>query len=221
MWRTLSETEKNQTAARVDAQDPFNKYGANAGEICESELPFYPGARLLRVSNRTPAVGNRYFIERGEDLVPLHRLPEVQSFCDDHFGLARDASTAADHFRFAHYFSGEGERVSLVERPQDLRIDPASTILEKKQAAAFIKPLEITSDGGGMTVTACTFDENTFRLYRDRYRLTPGQPLELLSREDSGISLGNAFHDRQLQIGRSDIPPFDRSGMQAAPELKM
>src|SRR5215831_9900562 len=206
MWQTLSETEKNLVAAQIDFQDPFNKYGTNAGEICESELPFYPGARLLRVSNRTPAVGSRYFIQRVDDLVPLHRLPEVQSFCDDHFGLAQDSKTVADHFRFAHYFSGEGERTSLVEGPQDLRIDPFSSSPEKKQALAFIKPLEITSDKDGLTVTACTFDELKSRLYRDRYRLTPGQPLKLLSRENSGINLGNPFHDRQLQIGRSDFP---------------
>ena len=70
---------------------------------------------------------------------------------------------------------------------------------------AFIKPLEITRDKDGLTVTACTFDERQSRLYRDRYRLMPGQPLELLSREDSGINLDNPFHDRQLKIGRSDL----------------
>ena len=204
MWQTLSETEKDVIAARIDSQDPFNRYGAHAGEICESELPFYPGARLLRVTNRTPAVGSRYFIQRGDDLVPLHRLPEVQSFCDDRFGLVQDSKTAADHFRFAHYFSSAGERTSLVERPQDLRIDPSSSSPERKQAIAFIKPLELTSDKDGLTVTACTFDELRSRLYRDRYRLRARQPLELLSREDSGINLGNPFHDRQLQIGRSD-----------------
>ena len=206
MWHTLSETEKDVMAARIDSQDPFNRYGTNAGEICESELPFYPGARLLRVTNRTPAVGSRYFIQRGDDLVPLHRLADVQSFCDDRFGLVQDPRTAADHFRFAHYFSSAGDRTSLVEGPQDLRIESSSASPERKQAIAFIKPLEITSDKDGLTVTACTFDELRSRLYRDRYRLTPGQPLELLSREDSGIEVANAFHDRQLQIGRSDLP---------------
>ena len=206
MWRTLSAPEKDLIAARMDSQDPFNKYGTHAGEICEAELPFYPGARLLRATNRTPAVGSRYFIQRGDDLVPLHRLPEVQSFCDDRFGLVQDSRTAADHFRFAHYFSSEGERTSLVEAPQDLRIAPSSSSPEARQAIAFIKPLEITRDKDGLTVTACTFDELRSRLYRDRYRLTPGQPLELLSREDSGINLGSMFHDRQLQIGRSDRP---------------
>jgi len=206
MWQSLSETEKDLIAAQIDSQDPFNKYGTNAGEICESELPFYPGARLLRVTNRTPAVGSRYFIQRGDDLVPLHRLAEVQSFCDDRFGLVQDARTAADHFRFAHYFSSTGERTSLVEGPQDLRIEPSSSSPEGRQAIAFIKPLEIASNNDGLTVTACTFDELRSRLYRDRYRLSPGQPLELLSREDSGINLGNRFHDRQLQIGRSDLP---------------
>jgi hypothetical protein len=205
MWRTLSAAEKALIAARIDSQDPFNKYGTNAGEICESELPFYPGARLLRVTNRTPAVGSRYFIQRGDDLVPLHRLPEVQSFCDDRFGLVLDSRTAADYFRFAHYFSREGESTSLVEAPHDLRIDSSSSP-ERRQAIASIKPLEITRDKDGLTVTACTFDELRSRLYRDRYRLTPGQPLELLSREDSGINLRSSFHDRQLQIGRSDLP---------------
>jgi hypothetical protein len=206
MWQTLSETEKNLVATQIDSQDPFNKYGVNAGEICESNLPFYPGARLLRVTNRTPAVGSRYFIQRGDDLVPLHRLPEVQSFCDAHFGLVQDSRTAADHFRFAHYFSRAGERTSLVEGPQDLRIEPSSSSPERRQAMAFITPLEITSDHDGLTVTACTFDDLRSRLYRDRYRVSPGQPLALLSREDSGINLDNPFHDRQLKIGRSDLP---------------
>jgi hypothetical protein len=205
MWRTLSETEKHRLAAEIDSQDPFNKYGANAGDMCASELPFYPGARLLRVSNRTPAVGSRYFVQRGDDLVPLHRLPDAQSFCDDRFGLVQDSKTAVDHFRFAHYFSSSGYRTSLVEEPQDLRIDPSSSSPDKKQAIAFIKPLEITCDKDGLTVTACTFDDVRSCLYRDRYRLTPGHPLKLLSREDSGIKLGDTFHDRQLHIGRSDL----------------
>jgi hypothetical protein len=208
MWQALSEIEKNLIAARIDSQDPFDKYGANAGEISEVDLSFYPGARLLRVTNRTPAVGNRYFVQRGDDLVPLHRLPEVQSFCDNHFGIVQDSNTAADYFRFAHFFSDEGRRTSLVEGPQDLRIDPSSSSPEKRQAIAFIKPPEIRSDKDGLTVTACTFDERQSRLYRDRYRLAPGQPLQLLSREDSGINLGNPFHDKQLQIGRSDLPPL-------------
>jgi len=128
----------------------------------------------------------------------------VQSFCDDRFGLVQDSTTTADHFRFAHYFSSEGERTSLVETPQDLRIDASPSSPERQQAIGFIKPLEITRDKDSLTVTACTFDERRSRLYRDRYRLTQGQPLELLSREDSGINLGSPFHDRQLQIGRSD-----------------
>jgi hypothetical protein len=202
-WRPLSETEKILMAAQIDSQDPFNKYGANAGEICEVALSFYSTARLLRVTNRTPAVGNRYFIQCGDDLVPLHRLPEVQSFCDERFGVVQNSDTAADYFRFAHFFCDEGLRTSLVEAPQDLRIDASSSSPEAKQAIAFIKPPEIRSDKESLTVSVCTFDESQSRLYRDRYRLTPGQPLRLLSREDSGIHLGHPFHDRQLQIGRS------------------
>jgi len=205
MWQTLSETERNSIAARIDSQDPFNKYGAHAGEICEVDLSFYPGARLLRVTNITPAVGSRYFIQLGDDLVALHRLPEVQSFCDSHFGVVPDSKTALDYFRFAHYFSDEGLRTSLVEGPQDLRIDPSSSSPEKRQAIAFINPPEVRSDKAGFTVTVCTFDERQSRLYCDRYRLSPGQPLQLLSRKDSGINLGNPFHDRQLRIGRSDF----------------
>ena len=115
-WQTLSETEKNVVAARIDSQDPFNKYGANAGEICEVALPFYAGARLLRVANRTPAVGSRYFLQRGDNLVALHALPEVQSYCDEHFGLVQNSSTAADYFRFSHFFSDAGLSTSLVTR---------------------------------------------------------------------------------------------------------
>ena len=157
---------------------------------------------MLRVTSRTPAIGSRYFIQCSAEFVPLYRLPEVQSFCDQHFGVVQNSNTDADYFRFAHFFSDEGLRTSLVEEPRDLRIDASSSSPQAKQAIAFIKPPEITSDNEGLTVSFCTFDESQSRLYRDRYRLTPGRPLQLVSREDSGINLGHPFHDGQLQIGR-------------------
>jgi len=202
-WQTLPETEKNLIGRRIDAEDPFNKYGENAGEICAVDLPFYREARLLRVASRSPAVGSRYFILRGNEILALHRLPEVKSFCDERLGIAHDSNTAIDYFRFAHYFSEEGHRTSLVELPQDLRIDTSSTDPEDKKAISFIQAPEIRSDNDGLTVAVCTFDENESRLYRDRYRLAPGEPLQLLSRNDSGINLRHPFHDRHLNIGRS------------------
>lgn len=196
-------------AGRIDSHDPLHKYGTNAGEICESELPFYPGARLLRVTSRTPAIGSRYFIRHGDDLVSLYRLPEVRSYCDGHFGLVLDSTTALDYFRFAHFFSGEGLKTSLVEAPQDLRMDPRSYNPEHRRASAFIKPPEIMRDEGGLTASACTFDDRRSLLYRDRYQLRPGQELQLLERRDSGIDLGKPFHDLQLKIGRSDLAHSD------------
>ena len=222
MWQSLSKLEKNSVAVQIDLQDPFNKYGANAGAIAKADLPFYQGAELLRVTNQSPAVGNRYFILHDQELVPLHALDGIQSFCDNHFGVSLDSSTVADYFRFAHFFSDMGQNTSLVETPHDLRIDPSSASPEKQKAIAFIKPPEIKGEEGGVTVTACTYDERPSRLFRDSYRLTPGQPLQLLKREDSGINLGNAFLDKQLKIGRTDTRPFDaRPGGQPAPELRM
>jgi hypothetical protein len=208
MWQLLCDTEKEDIAARIDVLEPLHRYGANAGSICEIGLTFYPGARLLRVGSRTPAVGSRYFLQRGDELIPLFRLPEVQSFCDKRFDIVLDSTTAADYFRFAHFFSEEGRTVSLVEGPQDLRIDPSSSTPANRQAIAFIRPLEFRRDKDGFTVTACTFDERHSRLCRDRYSLVAEQPLQLLSREDSGINLGHPFVDTQLQIGRSDLFPL-------------
>lgn len=208
MWRVLSDTEKEGLAARIDVQEPLHRYGANAGDICEVGLTFYPGACLLRVASRTPAIGSRYFLQRGDELIPLYRLPEVQSFCDKHFDIVLDSSTVADYFRFAHFFSDEGRTASLIEGPQDLRLDPSSPTPAHRQALAFIRPLEIRSDKEGFTVTACTFDERQSRLCRDRYRVIAEQPLQFLSREDSGINLGHPFVDTQLQIGRSDLSPL-------------
>jgi hypothetical protein len=113
--------------------------------------------------------------------------------------------TALDYFRFAHFFSEEGLRTSLIECPQDLRIDPAHYHPAKRKAVAFIKPPDIQIDEAGLTVTACTYAERESRLYLESYRLTPGQPLRLLKSEDSGIDLGNPFLDRQLKIGRQDL----------------
>lgn len=206
MWQLLSDLEKDSVAARIDSQDSFNKYGANAGSIAKVGLSFYRGAQLLRVTSQSPAVGNRYFIQRDNELTPLHRLADIQTFCDNHFGVCLGPDTALDYFRFAHFFSDEGLKTSLVEGPQDLRIDPASSSPGTKQAVAFIKPPEIQSDEAGFTVTACTFAERESRLCCDSYRLTPGQPLQLLKREDSGINSGSTFLDKQLKIARSDIP---------------
>jgi hypothetical protein len=206
MWQELSEIEKNSIAAQIDAQDPFNRYGANALGIMRIGLSFFPGAQLLRVGNRSPAVGNRYFIQKGSELIPLHRLVDIQTYCDNHFGVRLEPGTALDYFRFAHFFSDEGQNTSLVEGPQDLRINPPSSDPAEKQAIAFIQPPEVKTKESGLTVTACTFAEaeRESRLYRDSYRLTPGQPLQLLSRKDSGVNLRHPFLDKQLKIGRSD-----------------
>lgn len=183
---------------------PLNRYGAGALTIARVDLRFYPGAHLLRVSNKSPMVGNRYFIQRGEELVALHSLDDIQPSCDKRFDVTLDSGTAADYFRFAHFFSAEGRKTPLVESPQDLRIDLASLDPAKRRALVFIRPLDIKIDGDTLAVHACTFDEKAPKLYRDSYRLTPGQALRLLSREDSGIALGNLFFDNQLKITRSD-----------------
>jgi hypothetical protein len=231
MWHVLEEVEKNAVAAQIDAQDRLNShYGAHAGTIAGVDLSFYPGAQLIRVTNQQPMVGNRYFIRRGDELVALHELDDIQPFCDSHFGLVVHSGTAADYFRFAHFFSDEGRRSWLVEGPQDLRIDAASLDPAKRQALAFIRPLEIEIDGSVLMVRACTFEEWTpyrrisSRLYRDSYRLTPGQPPQLLARENSGIALEplGIFLDTQLKIKRSDIVPFEvRPDGRAVPELRM
>lgn len=212
MWRVLEEVEKNAVAAQIDAQDRLNNnYGAHAGTIAGVDLSFYPGAQLIRVTNRQPMVGNRYFIRRGDELVALHELDDIQPFCDSHFGLVVHSGTAADYFRFAHFFSDEGRRSWLVEGPQDLGINSASLNPAKRQVLAFIRPLEIEIDGSILMVRACTFEEQPSRLYRDSYRLTPGQPPQLFARENSGIALEplGIFLNTQLKIKRSDIVPCE------------
>jgi len=225
MWHALKEVERNAFAAQIDARDRSkSNYGANAGTIAGVDLSFYPGAQLLRVTSRQPSVGNRYFIRRGDELVALHWLDD-QPFCDRHFGLVVHSGTAADYFRFAHFFSDEGLRTCLVEGPQDLRIDAASLDPAKGQMLAFITPLEIEIDGSVLMVRACTFEErvpyrgcswqsrvDADQLYRDSYRLAPGQPPKLLGRENSRIALEalGIFLDTQLKIGRSDIVPCIR-----------
>jgi hypothetical protein len=181
-------------------------------------------------------VGNRYFIRHGAELVALHELDDIQPFCDGHFGLVVHSGTAADYFRFAHFFSDEGRRSWLVEGPQDLRIDAASIDPAIRQVLGLIRALEIEIDGCVLMVRACTFEERVPRrgcswrsrvdadqLYRDSYRLTPGQPLKLLARENSGIALEplGIFLDTQLKIGRSDIVAFEvRPDGRAVPELR-
>jgi hypothetical protein len=238
MWHVLEEVEKNAVAAQIDAQDRLNNnYGAHAGTIAGVDLSFYPGAQLIRLTNQQPMVGNRYFIRRGDERVALHRLDDIQPFCDGHFGLAVHSGTAADYFRFAHFFSDEGLRTCLVEGPQDLRIDAASIDPAIRQVLGFIRALAIEIDGSVLMVRACTFEERVPRrgcswqsrvdadqLYRDSYRLTPGQPLKLLARENSGIALEplGIFLDTQLKIGRSDIVPFEvRPDGRAVPELRV
>jgi hypothetical protein len=206
-WQLLSDAEKTSVAVQIDSQDSFNNYGANAGTIMKVSLSFYPGAQLLRVASLSPAVGSRYFIQHENELIPLHRLGDIQTFCDDHFGVRLRAGFALDYFRFAHFFSDEGLRTYLVECPQFLGMYPATYHPGKRKAAAFIKPPEIQIDEAGLMVTACTFAERESRLYRDSYRLTPCQPLQLLKREDSGLDLGSPFLDRQLKIGRSCAAP--------------
>ena len=205
MWQTLEEPERNSIALRIDAQDPFNNYGAHAGTIASEDLSFYPGTQLLRVTNRQPAVGNRYFIRHGEELVPLHQLHDAQPDCDNRLGVLLNSGTAADYFRFAHFFSEEGRRRTLVEGPQDLNIDPTSIDPAKRQALAFIRPPEIKIDHGGLAVRACTFEEKTSWLCRNSYSLTPGRSPQLVGSEDSGIVLGNLFLNKQLKLNRIDI----------------
>ncbi len=87
-WQLLSSLEKDSVAVQIDAQDSFNNYGANAGTIMEVGLSFYPGAQLLRVTSQSPAVGSRYFVQHDNELIPLHRLGDIQTFCDDRFGVS-------------------------------------------------------------------------------------------------------------------------------------
>src|ERR1700688_3409239 len=100
MWQPLEEPEKMSVAAQIDAQDPSNRYGAGALTIARVDLRFYPGAHLLRVSSKSPMAGNRYFIQRGEELVALHSFDDIQPSCDKRFDLTLNSGTAADYFRF-------------------------------------------------------------------------------------------------------------------------
>jgi hypothetical protein len=204
-WQELSGAEKSSVAVQVDSADSLHNYGTNALTIMRADLSFYPGARVLHVSSRSPAVGTRHFCQHDSEVIPLYRLPDVKTFCDTHFRVRLTRGTALDYFRFTHFFSEEGLRTSLVEDPVDLRIYPEYHP-GKRKAAAFIKPPEIRMEEAGLTVNACTFDERESRLCRDSYRLTLREPLQLLKREESGIELGSPFLGRQLKIGRQDQP---------------
>jgi hypothetical protein len=206
MWQQLTNEEEILIGAEIDALDQSNSYAGDSWVMARTELSFYPGARLIRVTSRQIALGDKYFIYRDEKIVPLRGLDEIQPLCDRYYKVMLTPENAADHFRFAYFFTTEGRRCWLVESPADLKIDPATDDPSEVRAIAFIRPVETEREGMSVKVHACTVDENSGQLYRDAYLLTPEKALERLKREESGIILEDRiFVDRELKVGRSDI----------------
>lgn len=210
MWQQLTNDEEILIGAEIDARDQSNSYAGDSWVIARTELSFYPGARLIRVTSRQIALGDKYFIYRDRKIIPLRGLDEIQPLCDRYYKVVLTPDNAADHFRFAYFFTTEGRCCWLVESPADLKIDTATHDPSELRAISFIKPVETKWEGGSVEVGACTVDENTGQLYRDTYLLTPEKALERLQREESGIILEDRmFVDRELKIGRTDPIPFE------------
>jgi len=167
MWQQLDNGEEISIGSEIDAQDQFNRYAGNASAMAKTDLPFYPGAQLIRVTNRQPAVGDRYFIHRANKIISLRGLDDVQPLCDRYYKTFLTPENAVDYFRFSHFFSTEGRNRWLVESPRDLRIDPATGDPSERKAIGFIKPLETEFEGTSLKVRACTVDGRAGQLYRD------------------------------------------------------
>ena len=73
------------------------------------ELSTYVLRLGMRSISLSPAVGSRYFVQHDNELIPLHRLGDIQTFCDDRFGVSLKPGTALDYFRFAYFSPMKGK----------------------------------------------------------------------------------------------------------------
>ena len=206
-WQQMAMEDQIRLGPEIDGRFGHT-LAANALVMAAIVLPFYPGARLIRITDRQPSLGDEYCIEHGGEAFPLRGLDEIQPLCDRRFTPAPTAENAADYFRFAHFFTSRGKKYPVVESAADVHLLAKRTPAEQK-VPEVIRPVETKiTDDEAIYICAYTVEYGIGVLNEDTYRLTPCKPLTLLSSRNTGVVLPNPWSVRTfLYVGDTAMDP--------------
>jgi hypothetical protein len=147
---------------RIRAVDPVHAdtMSRQPTTFTAEPLPFYRRFKLVRAAVSLPHRPLEFrYADDGEKAVPLTGKPEDVYRVNEAEGLALAEAQVADYVRFfVGHTRGDEER-EVAERPADLQWLPgtetdADLKAARARASGLLKPLAVSSAGGGYRVTA-------------------------------------------------------------------
>jgi len=109
-WKNPDQDEKVEIIGAISRAQPAFRRDSSRCIIETLELPFYPGAHLLKVTTRELPGKPLWYVRLPEKVEPLDRQAESIHHCNMDAPLVLNDKTIYPYLRFWYYFSA-GARV--------------------------------------------------------------------------------------------------------------
>jgi len=166
-YTKLNKSETRDMLAMVQPHIDLSGLSAETADILSASLHFYPGYRLIEITDReTNPVKKRFVIYKGEDIIfmdytntPIYELNKRAPIT-----LSKD--TLLDYIRFFFRFvRGKHGRFLIVESVDDIQWRDEPSPNNRRSLSDMIEPLyikEITADGSYVVAANVIFKDALF-----------------------------------------------------------
>lgn len=163
----LNKSETKDVLATLADKIDLEGLSADTVDILSASLPFYPGYRILELTDRsTSPVKKRFIIYKGEDLVFMDYTNSPIYELNKRAPIVLTKDTLFDYVRFFFRFvRGRHGRFIVVESLDDIQWREEPSVNSRKELDKMIEPLhikEINDDGSYVLGANVIFKDGLF-----------------------------------------------------------